>query len=95
MRGRRSGRGTSGTSRPFIPGSRSPWGEVEVLTFLARGLSNKQIAQRLVITPKTASNHIEHVYTKINASSRTTAAMFAVKHGLLPEKQFVSTEHLT
>ena len=47
--------------------------EVEVLRLLARGLSNKEIAERLVISPKTAGNHIEHIYTKIGASSRATA----------------------
>ena len=52
---------------------------------LARGLSNKEIAERLVITPKTASNHIEHIYTKIGVSNRAGAALFATKHGLLPE----------
>jgi HD-GYP domain-containing protein (c-di-GMP phosphodiesterase class II) len=65
--------------------------EVEVLVLLARGLSNKQIAGRLVITPKTASNHIEHIYTKIGASSRAAAAMFAVQHGLLPEEKIATT----
>jgi DNA-binding NarL/FixJ family response regulator len=60
--------------------------EVEVLVLLARGLSNKQIAERLVITPKTAGNHVEHIYAKIDASSRAAAAMFAVQHGLLPEE---------
>jgi HD-GYP domain-containing protein (c-di-GMP phosphodiesterase class II) len=59
--------------------------EVEVLILLARGLSNRRIAERLVITPKTAGNHVEHIYTKIGASSRAAAAMFAVQHGLLPE----------
>jgi DNA-binding NarL/FixJ family response regulator len=65
--------------------------EVEVLVLLARGLSNKQIAERLVITPKTASNHIEHIYAKIGASSRAAAAMFAVQHGLLPEEKIATT----
>jgi HD-GYP domain-containing protein (c-di-GMP phosphodiesterase class II) len=65
--------------------------EVEVLVLLARGLSNKQIAERLVITPKTAGNHIEHIYAKIDASSRATAAMFAVQHGLLPEEKVATT----
>ena len=60
--------------------------EVEVLILLARGMSNKQIAQRLVITPKTAGNHVEHIYTKIGAANRATAALFAVQHGLLPEQ---------
>ena len=58
--------------------------EVEVLILLARGMSNKQIAEQLVVTPKTAGNHVEHIYAKIGASSRTAAAMFAVQHGLLP-----------
>jgi HD-GYP domain-containing protein (c-di-GMP phosphodiesterase class II) len=58
--------------------------EVDVLRLVARGLSSKEIAQRLVISPKTARNHIEHIYTKIGASSRVTASLFATEHGLLP-----------
>ena len=65
--------------------------EVEVLILVARGMSNKQIAQRLVITPKTAGNHVEHIYAKIGASSRAAAALFAVQHGLLPEEKIAST----
>src|ERR1700733_2504592 len=64
--------------------------EVEVLILLARGLSNKQIAERLVITPKTAGNHVEHIYAKIGAASRAGAAMFAVQHGLLPEEKLAA-----
>jgi DNA-binding NarL/FixJ family response regulator len=59
-----------------------------VLRLLARGLSNKEIARRLVISPKTAGNHIEHIYAKIATSSRATASLFAMQHGLLPEEQF-------
>jgi DNA-binding CsgD family transcriptional regulator len=58
--------------------------EVSVLQLLARGLSNKEIARQLVITPKTASNHVEHIYMKIEASNRAAAGLFAVQHGLLP-----------
>ena len=61
--------------------------EIEVLILLARGASNKRIAADLVITPKTAGNHVEHIYAKIGASSRAAAAMFAVQHGLLPEDE--------
>jgi HD-GYP domain-containing protein (c-di-GMP phosphodiesterase class II) len=57
--------------------------EVEVLGLLARGLSNKQIAARLVISPKTAGNHVEHIYAKIGASTRAGASLFAMQHGLL------------
>ena len=50
---------------------------------VARGMTNKAIAQRLVISPKTAGNHVEHIYTKIGATSRSTASLFAMQHGLL------------
>jgi HD-GYP domain-containing protein (c-di-GMP phosphodiesterase class II) len=62
--------------------------EVEVLRLLARGLSNKEIAQRLSISPKTVSNHAEHIYAKIDAQSRAAAAFFAMQQGLLPEEEF-------
>jgi HD-GYP domain-containing protein (c-di-GMP phosphodiesterase class II) len=62
--------------------------EVEVLRLLTRGLSNKQVAKTLVISPKTAGNHIEHIYSKIGVSTRATASLFAMQHGLLPEQQF-------
>ena len=64
--------------------------EVEVLRLLARGLSNKEIAERLVISPKTVGNHVEHIYAKIEASTRATASLFAMQHGLLPEEEFVA-----
>jgi HD-GYP domain-containing protein (c-di-GMP phosphodiesterase class II) len=62
--------------------------EVEVLRLVARGLSNKEIAERLVISPKTVGNHVEHIYTKIDASTRAAASLFAMRHGLLPEEEF-------
>ncbi len=65
--------------------------EVEVLILLARGMSNRQIAEQLVITPKTAGNHVEHIYAKIGTSNRAGAAMFAVQHGLLPEEKIAVT----
>ena len=58
--------------------------EVDVLRLLARGLSNKAIAERLVIAPKTASSHVEHIYTKLGVSSRAAASLFAAQSGLLP-----------
>jgi HD-GYP domain-containing protein (c-di-GMP phosphodiesterase class II) len=61
--------------------------EVEVLRLLARGLSNKEIARALVIAPKTAGNHVEHIYSKIGASNRAGASLFAVQHGLVPERE--------
>jgi HD-GYP domain-containing protein (c-di-GMP phosphodiesterase class II) len=57
--------------------------EIEVLRLVARGLKTKQIAQELVITPKTVNSHIEHIYRKIGASNRVGASLFATEHGLI------------
>ena len=64
--------------------------EVEVLRLLAQGLSNKEIAARLVISPKTAGNHVEHIYAKIDASNRATASLFAMQHGLLRDVELAT-----
>jgi DNA-binding CsgD family transcriptional regulator len=57
--------------------------EVEVLRLLVRGLSNKEIAEQLVISRKTAGSHVEHIYSKIGVSNRARASLFAIKHGLM------------
>lgn len=57
--------------------------EVEVLRLLARGLSIKQIAQRLTIAPKTADAHIQHIYAKAGVRSRAAATLFATEQDLL------------
>jgi len=57
--------------------------EVEVLVLAARGHSARQIAEQLVISPKTARNHLEHIYTKAGVANRVEATMFAVRHGLI------------
>jgi HD-GYP domain-containing protein (c-di-GMP phosphodiesterase class II) len=64
--------------------------EVDVLRLLAQGLSSRQIAVRLVISPKTARNHIEHIYAKIGVTSRATASLFAMQQGLLPEQEYLT-----
>jgi HD-GYP domain-containing protein (c-di-GMP phosphodiesterase class II)/DNA-binding CsgD family transcriptional regulator len=57
--------------------------EIEVLRLLVRGLSNKEIAEQLVISRKTAGSHVEHIYSKIGVSNRAQASLFAIKHGLM------------
>jgi HD-GYP domain-containing protein (c-di-GMP phosphodiesterase class II) len=64
--------------------------EVEVLRLAARGLTNKDIAATLFVSPKTVANHIEHIYLKIGASTRAMASLYAMRNGLLPEEEFVS-----
>jgi DNA-binding NarL/FixJ family response regulator len=57
------------------------------LRLVSRGLPSKDIAARLVISPKTVRNHIEHIYTKIGVSNRAGASLFAIQHGLLPDRE--------
>ena len=57
--------------------------EIEVLRLLARGLTTRQIGEALVITPKTADHHIQHIYNKIGVSTRAGATLFAMEYNLL------------
>jgi DNA-binding NarL/FixJ family response regulator len=57
--------------------------EVEVLRALARGLSNREIAERLVIAEATVKTHVSSILAKLNLPSRTRAALYALKIGLV------------
>jgi len=54
--------------------------EVDVLELAARGLTTREIADRLVISPKTADHDIQHIYTKIGVSTRAAAALWAMQN---------------
>jgi len=58
--------------------------EMEVLQLLAQGLSNRAIAQRLVISPRTVNFHLDNVYAKLGVHSRTEAAIYALHRGWVP-----------
>ena len=67
--------------------SSSPNGELttresEVLQLLAMGLSNKQIAERLVLSPHTVSGHIQSIFGKLELNSRSAATRYALEHHL-------------
>jgi len=57
--------------------------EVEVLTLIAHGAATNDVARALGISRKTAGTHIERIYAKTGASSRSTATLFALRSGLL------------
>jgi HD-GYP domain-containing protein (c-di-GMP phosphodiesterase class II) len=59
--------------------------QVEVLRLVSRGLSNAEIAERLVLSRRTVEHHVQDVYLKIGVSTRAGAAMFAMQHGLLDQ----------
>jgi DNA-binding NarL/FixJ family response regulator len=56
--------------------------EMEVLRLLAQGLDNAAIAEQLVVTKRTVQNHVSNIYGKLGVTSRTQAALYAIRHGL-------------
>ena len=61
--------------------------EKEVLRLVAQGLTNKEIADKLVISENTARNHVSNILGKLGLSHRAQAAAFAARHGLLDEEK--------
>ena len=57
--------------------------EIEVLRLAAKGLTTREIADQLYISPKTADHHIQHVYTKIGVSTRPAAMLWAIEHDVI------------
>ena len=57
--------------------------ELEVLTLAAKGLSNRAIAERLVVSEHTVHRHMANIYTRLGVSSRAAAVAVAAEHGLL------------
>ena len=56
--------------------------EVEVLRVVAQGLTNEQVAERLIISPRTVDTHLTSIYSKIGVSSRVAATRYAIEHHL-------------
>lgn len=69
--------------RPQTPTTDLSGREVEVLELVAQGLSNKEIAERLVISPFTARNHVQNVLTKLGAHSKLEAVALAARAGII------------
>jgi DNA-binding CsgD family transcriptional regulator len=73
----------------ITPSAQSPYPaglttrEVEVLCWVAQGLTNAQVAAQLVISPRTVNTHLSGIYRKLGTSSRAVATRFAVEHGLV------------
>jgi DNA-binding CsgD family transcriptional regulator/tetratricopeptide (TPR) repeat protein len=71
--------GNSPASR--VPGGLSPR-ELEVLQLVAEGLSNREIAERLVLSERTVVNHVSHIFEKTGVENRAGATAFAFRFGL-------------
>jgi HD-GYP domain-containing protein (c-di-GMP phosphodiesterase class II) len=70
------------STRVALPGGLTAR-EADVLRLVALGLTTRQVAEELSISPKTADHHIQHVYTKIGVSTRGAAALYAIERGVL------------
>lgn len=58
--------------------------ELEVLSLIAMGLSNRDIAARLFLSPKTVKTHVSNILSKLHLADRTQAAIYALKKGIVP-----------
>ncbi len=68
------------------PGNDLTEREREVLALVARGYTNKHIAEALFVSEKTARNHVSHILEKLGLARRSEAAVYAVEHHLVPPK---------
>ena len=71
-------------SSPSKPGNDLSKRELDVLALIVEGLSNEEIAERLVISPSTAKHHVGACIQKLGAANRAHAVALALKHGLVP-----------
>ena len=73
----------AGQSKPFLPTPNDlTERERDILSALSRGLTDREIAQRLFISVRTVQSHLAHIYEKLHVHSRTEAALFSVQHSL-------------
>lgn len=69
--------------------------ERKVLALVAKGRRNAKIAHELCISIRTVENHLYHIFDKLNVSSRTEAALYALRTGLLSHAEMSGNSHDT
>jgi DNA-binding NarL/FixJ family response regulator len=72
-----------GSAQPSSAAKNLTKREREILALVAEGLSNREIAEKLVLSPETVKSHVAAILEKLNVSDRTQAAIYAVRNGLV------------
>lgn len=86
--GESSQEATEAVANNLMPSVESPltFRETAVLEQIAKGMSNKEIADALVITSQTVKNHISHIFLKLDVNDRTSAVLIALRHGWIKDE---------
>jgi DNA-binding NarL/FixJ family response regulator len=72
----------SGMPKKDAPGGLTPR-EVEVLRIVATGATNREVADRLIISEKTVARHVSNIFAKLGVASRAAATAYAFQHELV------------
>jgi DNA-binding CsgD family transcriptional regulator len=80
--------GTRPRSTPHVHSSTTPLSprELEIVRLVAEDLTNAEIAERLIISPRTVTTHLDRIYTRLGINSRTALVRYAIEASLLPPK---------
>jgi DNA-binding CsgD family transcriptional regulator len=74
------------TLRPHASATPLSPRELEIVLLVADDMTNAEIAERLIISPRTVTTHLDRIYTRLGINSRTALVRYAIEAGLLPPK---------
>ena len=74
------------THRPHTSAPTLSLRELEIVQLVAEDLTNAEIAERLIINPRTVTTHLDRIYSRLGINSRTALVRYAIEASLLPPK---------
>ena len=64
--------------------------ELQIVQLVAEDMTNAEIAERLIISPRTVTTHLDRIYTRLGINSRTALVRYAIEAGLLPPTEWTT-----